>query len=501
MSIIKLKSLINESLDSALQKYYDVREKMEQEWFSGTPHQSWRLVPKKLLSLVWLKFIKYGRVDEKGLDKIWEIIEENCIKIFINSNIRDGDDLFLFNTENDKYDEVTEEEWTKFFNFISDRSGPKTWGRGGDMDVEDGHARYSDSSKSLMKLVNAVDKTKTPEEKLIAIDQILNFVHGIGDMAKWFVEGGWQSLQDLNDREVKGIHLKGRLTERKLDISKKEDAAEFVIRSAWKIIPNIEDRYTPHDLFLWIDNNRELNELAIDIASKFYPNDDEPYYQFQTDIENVLFKLDADRISRKRKKNPSLADPLYVLKKLMFNTGWEQSKTRIMKISLSGHVGKVSDDEANETFDRLYRNAMGETYYDISSLEQYGYGKLSNLKIVNVIRSDNIKQYNINMFLNHYGKNGTMGEKVRCWRGTNNPHSVIRPGDFVTFDRGYAQNYMRGKYKTVINDILNTKDLVLVSPDLGRSELVYWPEGHQIKKYEGIVPSLREFWEEYRYGI
>ncbi len=204
-------SLLFETSEWWVHDYYRVKEQMENEWNSGQKHQSWRLVPANLLKLTWLTFAKYGRVNEKALDKIWEIVSENVIKISINSDIRDGRDMDIFGK--DEYDEITEEEWNRFFNFISDRSGPKKYGRGGDMNVEDGHARYSDSASGLFKLAEKAEQAETPEEKLVAVDRILNFVHGIGDMAVWFVEGGWQTLEDLSNAPVKGINLQGKLTE------------------------------------------------------------------------------------------------------------------------------------------------------------------------------------------------------------------------------------------------------------------------------------------------
>ena len=73
----------------------------------------------------------------------------------------------------------------------------------------------------------------------------------------------------------------------------------------------------------------------------------------------------------------------------------------------------------------------------------------------------------------------------------------IRPGDFVTFDKDYARGYTRGKFGTVHKDILSSKDLVVYKMEPERDELVYWPEGHQIKKVENI-PTFKEFWETFR---
>ena len=296
------------------------------------------------------------------------------------------------------------------------------------------------------------------------------------------------------------IKVKSLLFERKFDLSVKEDAAEYLIRAAWKFIPSVEDRYNSEDVFLWIDNDLELHKLAVDLAFKFYPNEDEPWYAFQSDLASVLPKLDADRLERKKLRNPSTKDPLYILKRMMVNASWNQAKYRIAKMSLWNlESRKVGDDDAEESFERLYRNAMGETWYDVESTQGHNYGRLNALKLSS---EDGSHQYVVNSFIRAYGnKNGEMGEQVRVWRGTNNPHSKIRPGDYVTLDRGYSQNYMRGKYKSIITGILFTKDLILIIADQHRTELMYWPEGHQIQRYAGEVPTLRNFWEQNRFGI
>jgi hypothetical protein len=304
--------------------------------------------------------------------------------------------------------------------------------------------------------------------------------------------------------KLKHLIQEAYLTEKSLDMSNKEDAAEYLIRQAWNFVPAGEDRYDPKDILLWIDNEMDLNNLALKLAEKFYPDEDEPLYVFQSDIETVLHKLELKRLETKKKKNPSLKDPLYILKKLMVGKNWEQVKRAIANNSLSnfeGNVGrrKIEDEGAEEVFERLYRNAMGETSYDLESLVNYGYGRLSTLSV----KPDegNTKQYSINMFLRHYNSGNPMSGIVQVWRGTNNPHADVRPGDYVTFDRGYAQGYMRGKHKSIVVGRLDSKDLILDKPDAGRTEMVYWPEGHQIQKYEGHIPTLKDFWSHYRFGI
>ena len=195
--------------DSLYREFEHVQEKDQEEFHSGQEYQSWKLVPAQLLKLTWLTFAKYGRVNERALDKIWGILKESVIKVILNSDIKEGHAAPNFFYK-DEYSEITEEEWDRWFKYVSDRSGSRMVRNFGEVE---GNARYSDRASGLFKLLEKAYKAETPEEKLLAMDQIFNFVHGLGDMAKWFVEGGWQSLEDLSNAPVKGINLQGKLTE------------------------------------------------------------------------------------------------------------------------------------------------------------------------------------------------------------------------------------------------------------------------------------------------
>lgn len=291
------------------------------------------------------------------------------------------------------------------------------------------------------------------------------------------------------------------LQERKLDMSKKEDAAEYLIKQSWKYIPASEDRYDSHDVILWIDNEPQLSNLAWSLAKNFYPQDEEAWYSFKNDVEQVLARLEQERLERRRSQTPSLKDPLYVLKKLMVNTTWNQAKMALAK-QFPGRVLNRPDDESAEImFNRLYKNAMGETMYNKEEIAKWGYGRLSDLVVREVPNDADHKQYVVNIFLRQYFSGKQPSGSVRVWRGTNNPHTPIRPGDFVTFDRGYAQGYMSGKWKAIVTEVIDVKDLITYKLDPGMSEFLYWPEGHEIKPFTGEIPKLRDFWQQYRFGL
>lgn len=230
--MFKLRHLVETTFPSG-EIHDDMEETMNlvrKEWQSKQKHQSWRLVPKRLLDLVWLSCVKYGRVNERGLEKIWEIIKENALKIILNSEIRHGlwDEDFFGVEEGD---EVPEKILDRWYLFTSDRSSSTGFSRSdADAALAHGYSRYSDQHNHLFKYLEKGYKASTPEEKLLAIDQILNFIHGIGYMSKWFVEGGVDSLIDLRDKDVKGIRLAGRLTESKYPAIKTKSGKVYIGR-------------------------------------------------------------------------------------------------------------------------------------------------------------------------------------------------------------------------------------------------------------------------------
>jgi len=187
-----------------------LQDELHNEWYGGQKHQSWKLVPARDLLITWNTFAKYGRVDEKKLDMIWNIVKSCVIKILLNSDISNGSNPEFFG--HDTYDDITKEDWDRWATFISDNSGTN-WGRGSLDWGGNGMGRYTDVGRHLFKLLDEAYKADTPENKLIAIDRILNFVHGSEAMAKWFVEGGTNTLNKIRDFEVKGIHLTGKLFE------------------------------------------------------------------------------------------------------------------------------------------------------------------------------------------------------------------------------------------------------------------------------------------------
>jgi len=292
---------------------------------------------------------------------------------------------------------------------------------------------------------------------------------------------------------------------KKFDMDNVNDAAEYLIRATWKYMPKNDtvDLYDNHQVFLWIDNELPLQRQKEKFAEKFFPSEKYPEDKFCDVISSELEKLEKLYHSRMIKRINS-NDPLFILKKIVRGRKYENAKRELCKNSLGswGYEGeKVDDDHAEEIFNRIYRNAMGETVYD--SAKSKTYGRLSQIHRIPIQgqNEESANQYSINMFIDRFAgyHANKFPDKIKVYRGVNTPSATIRPGDFVTFDKGYASGYIRGKFGSIINCILNSKDLYVYEVDLSRPEMVYWPEGHKIKKYEGEVPTFKQFWHEINY--
>ncbi len=290
---------------------------------------------------------------------------------------------------------------------------------------------------------------------------------------------------------------------RKYDMEKVEDAAEYLIRVVWPTMPNDrEDRFNDYQFFLWLDNDQKLSNLFWELSKKFFPNDEHPEDKFKDVVEKKLEELEHKHQERLAKKiNP--LDPLFILKKIVRGKTWEGAKQSLVKNTLGAwgyRGGRITDEEAETAFNRMYKNAMGETVYQEKYFTDRGYGKLSDLRKVELPgrAEDHIRQYSVNIFIDYFTGHTAdrFPDQVKVYRGTNSPTAKVRPGDYVTFEKGYARTYMRGKFGSIIHDILPSKDLYVYEVDLDRPELVYWPEGHQIQRYEGNIPTFKEFWKE-----
>jgi len=233
-----VEAVIVEFHDEAMEDYSRVRDDVIAEWDAHQEHQSWSLVPKNKLIRLYNEYGKYGRINENLLLDVWTILHDTAWKVVINSETRHNDDwpygqepeLFTVQSERraaagqsefgfadprrevrrplskEQIEQLKEKEWDRWFLFVSDLSGSQ-WVR--NFGEVKGNARYSDAVQSLTKLLDAAYAAEEPGAKLLAIDRLLNFVHGLGQMAKWFVEGGKATLDQIANYAPKGITAAG----------------------------------------------------------------------------------------------------------------------------------------------------------------------------------------------------------------------------------------------------------------------------------------------------
>ena len=166
----------------------DVKQNILTGFFSdrkkGIKNQPWQLVPFARLKKIWEDYMNYGYVrDIKGLEMIDDIIQDNIIKLYINT------ELVGHSTVNpqDDFDEYgyKEEDMEDFYNYI-------------DKYTDYGFNDFGGKRLGLTTLLVQLRRAKTPEEKLLITDQILNVVHWTSDLAAWFVEGGSSALSQLS---------------------------------------------------------------------------------------------------------------------------------------------------------------------------------------------------------------------------------------------------------------------------------------------------------------
>lgn len=191
--------------DPVREDIYRIEEGVCDEWNRGCVYQSWRLIPQNIVIPMYKQYAKYGRTDEKSLDLCIEILKENTIKITMNTEIQYGKNPHFFGY--DEYDEIPERDWERWYRFVSDRSYNPYIRNSGEVK---GNARYSDACMSLWKLGSGLWKAQTMDEKMMAVDKVINFIHGLGRMSRWFVSGGSATLNMIAEWHAKGIVVSGR---------------------------------------------------------------------------------------------------------------------------------------------------------------------------------------------------------------------------------------------------------------------------------------------------
>lgn len=177
-------SMVIERTDQAI-------DKIVQDLQTGVKKQSWSTVPAARFKKIWMDYGKKGILrDEKGLDAIADKIVTNYAKLQANTLLagHTGHDpiSYIEDITNQKVPESLLEE--PLTDYITDET----------TDPKYHPLRISDYGLDRMSpWIHKLLRADTAEEKLFAIDRILNIAHQRSDLAAWFVEGGTKTLNEV----------------------------------------------------------------------------------------------------------------------------------------------------------------------------------------------------------------------------------------------------------------------------------------------------------------
>lgn len=162
-----------------IDEYYDKKRK------KGTK-MSWSVIPFARLKRIWEDYVNFGFVrDVKGLQEIEKQMLNNLTKLQAATDLAghgSGVDLEEL-VEDLGYKPIDGRNTDFYFDFLETEYG----------------APVSDYGlPKLWEIVSEFPRAKTPEERLLLIDRMLNVVHQRGDLAALFVEGGSKSLSQLS---------------------------------------------------------------------------------------------------------------------------------------------------------------------------------------------------------------------------------------------------------------------------------------------------------------
>lgn len=155
--------------------------------------------PKKLMPLnttrmkkIWNDYAKTGVVrDERGIDDILEDFLNKVVRIDVNNYLAG-------HTSGDPLNEFRDRE-LPIPKDIDDRI---------ERAIADIHGEWMISDYGLDYLVKWLHKAMTEtdyEQKLLALDSMLNVVHQRSNLASWFVRGGRRALNELAGKEDTGL--------------------------------------------------------------------------------------------------------------------------------------------------------------------------------------------------------------------------------------------------------------------------------------------------------
>ena len=237
------------------------------------------------------------------------------------------------------------------------------------------------------------------------------------------------------------------------------------------------------------------NKKGIDISKEEnYDLYDDFQKNFFKQLETVTvkrsipsFKAKQTLFTKAQQEMPGIEKELLPIAQAIKGKTFDDAVKKIFEFSPDKRMPtNITDKLIENQWNRLWNVSKQGGYLDIESsiYGMFGTAKIGELSRVSEINNSlsnleagaTVKSFNKQRF-------GTESPKiVTIYRGTPYPGASIRPGDYVTTDRFYAQKYTRGKFGSVVKSQLKAEDLLISNigyTHFGEdvSELIYYPKG------------------------
>ena len=176
-----LQELEDDMLNTVLDEWYKYKS-------IPNARQPWKVIPAAMLTKEWKYNAKTGLVHDSVIEKLQSIVINCYLKLYVNTVLFGHTPMNPFHYAEGYLPEDWKEE--DFDEWLTDFE---------DFAIDDRY-NWRISDYGLEKIGNYSRALITEEDqnkKLLWIDCILNVVHQRSDLAKWFVEGGSQTLSTL----------------------------------------------------------------------------------------------------------------------------------------------------------------------------------------------------------------------------------------------------------------------------------------------------------------
>jgi len=182
-------SVSYEVVEAYFDRVKDAETRIVQDIVSGVKSQSWVPLQTFRLKKIWSDYAKIGMVrDERGLDSVADDFLDKIATFKANNEIAGHERIPSKAVFEEQEAEFTPEMDEMIADYLLTSKGV---------------LRISDYGiDKLEQEVYSILSSKSAEEKLLALDRILNVIHQRSDLASWFVEGGRETLEEIGNEST-----------------------------------------------------------------------------------------------------------------------------------------------------------------------------------------------------------------------------------------------------------------------------------------------------------